>query len=150
MNFSRWLGLLLIVVFFIGTGPGSVVTAAQQTSNWSEGWLMGAEGYNRALEEYKTTRRPVLVYMSVTWCPYCRKFEKNVLSSPLVKDYLKDKIKVNINPENSRQEQVLAMRYQIMGFPSLFIHAPQSGRTVQIYTGVLPQEFIELIDESLK
>ena len=120
------------------------------TGQWFDGWYQGAEGYDQAVEEYKRTNQPMVVYMSVTWCPYCRKFEKEVLSSPLVKDALKDKIKVMINPESGSRENAIAFQYGIRGFPSFFLHPPQPAGAVQLSTGVSPEQFVGFFKQVLE
>lgn len=130
--------------------PGSEVSSPAVNSaagQWSDGWYEGAEGYGKAVEEYKSTNKPMVVYVSVTWCPYCRKFEKEVLSSEKVREFLKDKIKVNLNPESGRAENSIARQYGVRGFPSFFLHPPAPGQAVQLYTGVTPDEFIQFFSE---
>ena len=122
----------------------------QAKGQWSDSWYRGASGYDQAIEEYKRTNKPMVVYISVGWCPYCRRFEKEVLSSPLVQDMLKDKIKVNINPESGSRENAIAFQYGIRGFPSFFLHPPQPAGAVQLYTGVTPEKFIEFFKQVLK
>ncbi len=132
-------------------GPSSVSMPAgvPATGQWSDGWYQGASGYDQAIDEYKRTNKPMVVYMSVGWCPYCRKFEKEVLSSPLVQDMLKDKIKVNINPESGSRANAIAFQYGIRGFPSFFLHPPQPAGAVQLYTGVTPEKFVEFFKQVL-
>jgi thioredoxin-related protein len=162
MNFKKILSLFLLSLLLLGAKgyakdpqavsvPSSVTTPAQAPAagKWSDGWYQGASGYNQAVEEYKRTNRPMVVYMSVAWCPYCRKFEKEVLSSPLVQDLLKDKIRVIINPESGSRENALAFQYGIRGFPSFFLHAPQPGGAVQLSTGVSPEQFVEFFKRVL-
>jgi len=133
------------------TWPSSVATPTQvpATGQWSEGWYQGASGYEQAIEEYKRTNKPMVVYLTVGWCPYCRKFEKEVLSSPLVQGMLQDKIKVSINPESGSRENAIAFQYGIRGFPSFFLHPPQPARAVQLYTGVTPEKFVEFFKQVL-
>ncbi len=151
----------LFVLFFLLRGPGgyaedpqgpSVSTSAgvPATGSWSEGWYQGASGYDQAIEEYKQTHKAMVVYLSVGWCPYCRKFEKDVLSSPQVQDVLKDKIRVSINPESGARENAIAFQYGIRGFPSFFLHPPQPAGAVQLYTGVTPEQFVEFFKQILK
>jgi len=129
----------------------SVSTSAgvPATGQWSDSWYQGASGYDQAVEEYKQTNKPMVVYMSVGWCPYCRKFEKEILSSPLVRDRLKDMIKVNINPESGSRANAIAFQYGIRGFPSFFLHPPQPAGAVQLYTGVTPEKFVEFFKQVL-
>ena len=124
--------------------------ATKATGQWPDGWYEGAEGYDTAVAEYKRTHKPMVVYISVGWCPYCRTFEKEVLSSPLVRKELEDKIKVNINPEAGRREEAIVSRYGIRGFPSFFLHPPQPGRAVQLYTGATPAQFVEFFKQVLQ
>jgi len=116
---------------------------------WSDGWYQGASGYDQAVAEYKRTNKPMVVYMSVGWCPYCRKFEKEVLSAPRVQNMLKDMIRVNINPEAGSRENALAFQYGIRGFPSFFLHPPQPGGAVQLATGVTPEQFVDFFKQVL-
>jgi thioredoxin-related protein len=127
-----------------------VVTPVVAAGQWFDGWYQGADGYAKAVEEYKRTNQSMVVYVSVGWCPYCRKFEKEVLSSPLVRDFLKDKIKVNINPESGQRENAIAAQYGVRGFPSFFLHPPQPARAVQLYTGVTPEDFIQFFKQALE
>jgi len=154
MNFKRSIALFLFSLFIAGqccyAQDPQGKAPASATGLWSEGWYRGADGYDKAVEEFKNNKKPMFVYMSVGWCPYCRKFEKGVLSSPQVRDYMKDKIKVMIDPESGRRENALASQYGLRGFPSLYLHPPQPGRAVQLYTGVTPEEFIQQVEESLK
>lgn len=123
--------------------------AAQAKGLWSEGWYRGAAGYEQAIEEYKRTNKPMVVYVNVAWCPYCRKFEKSVLSSPLIREVMKDMIKVNINPESGSREDDIAFQYRVRGYPSFFLHPPQPGRPVQLSTGVTPEMFAEFFKQVL-
>ena len=129
---------------------GTTPITAQSSGQWSDGWYRGASGYDKAVEAYKQTNKPMLVYMSVGWCPYCRQFEKGVLSSPAVRDFLKDKIKVFIDPESGKRENELAFQYGLRGFPSLFLHPPQPGQPLQCPTRVTPEEFISLFQQSIQ
>lgn len=159
MIFKRTVSLFLLSFLFMApwgyaadpqpsADPSS--NAVPAAGQWSEGWYKGASGYDQATEEYKRTNKPMVVYLSVGWCPYCRKFEKEVLSSPLVQDMLKDKIKVSINPESGRRENAIAFQYGIRGFPSFFLHPPQPDSAVQFDTGVTPEEFVGFFKQVLK
>ncbi|HOW58239.1 MAG TPA: thioredoxin family protein [Candidatus Omnitrophota bacterium] len=125
-------------------------SVAKPLPAWAESWYQGASGYEKAVEEYKRTNKPLAVYVSVRWCPYCRKFENQILSSPLVMQFLKDKIKVNINPETSEQESNVVRKYGVRGFPTFFVHPPQPSQTEQLYTSGTPEEFVSQFEDVIK
>ncbi|MFH0985598.1 MAG: thioredoxin family protein [Candidatus Omnitrophota bacterium] len=162
VRFKIMISLFLLSFFAMGSGcyaedpqairlpasaPASAATSV--TGPWSEGWYQGASGYDQAVVEYKSTHKPMVVYMTTAWCPYCRKFEKEVLSSPLVRDAMKDMIKVMINPESGIREDDLASQYRIRGFPSFFLHLPQSSAVVRLSTGVDPETFVDFFKQAL-
>lgn len=128
--------------------PPIFVPTKSGSPRWSDGWYAGGEGYAVAFDEYRKTGKPMIVYFNASWCPYCRKFEKEILSSPVVRDFLKDKIMVNINPEASRKENSIAYQYRVTGFPSFYVHPPQSDRVMRLFTGGTPQEFIEQFEQA--
>ena len=146
--FLKKIASILFMFCILGGAECCAGTSETDASaaKWSDGWYQGAEGYNQAVDEYQRTNRPMVVYINVGWCPYCRRFEQDVLSSPLVMDFLKDKIKVSVDPDHGSREKGIAMKYRIRGFPSFFLHPPQPARAVQLYTGVTPEEFIELFE----
>jgi len=131
-------------------GEPSSAVGDEFTRDWMADWYSNAEGYARALADYEQTHRPMAVYMDAKWCPYCRVFEKNVLSDPRVRRFMRDVIKVKINPEAGRREHAIATRYGIMGYPSFFVHPPNQSKTIQLYTGVSPEQFIKLFKKTLK
>ncbi|MFA5390733.1 MAG: thioredoxin family protein [Candidatus Omnitrophota bacterium] len=162
---NSWGTRLLFLLFFLFAGPGcyaedpqafdlpssiSTFDEVPATGQWSDNWYQGASGYDQAIEEYRRTNKPMVVYMSVGWCPYCRKFEKEVLASPLVQNMMRDMIKVNINPESESRANVIAFQYGIRGFPSFFLHPPQPAGAVQFYTGVTPEKFVEFFKQVLQ
>ncbi|OQA55771.1 MAG: Thiol:disulfide interchange protein DsbD [Candidatus Omnitrophica bacterium ADurb.Bin277] len=128
---------------------GAVSSFEETGTNWMSGWYIGAEGYAKAIEEYERTDKAMAVYIDVKWCPYCRLFEKNVLSTPEVREFMNDMIRVRIDPETGTRENSIAFQYGVMGFPSFYVHPPQQGGAVRLYTGIPPGQFIELFKKAL-
>lgn len=157
MSSKKGLVFLMAAFLFMGTGiqaqdpwqsEGGQVGSSK--TNWFDGWYEGAEGYTLAVAEYEKTNKPMVVYVEVGWCPYCRKFEKEVLSDPRVAAFMKDMIKVRVDPEKSERANVIAFQYGVMGFPSFFVHPPQPGGTVRLYTGVSPLQFIDFFKQVIE
>jgi tetratricopeptide (TPR) repeat protein len=84
-------------------------------------WYEGSEGYQRALAEQRSAHAPALVYFRVDWCPYCRKLDREVLPTSPVERFLRDVIKVRINPEKSPADEALARSFDVHGYPSVFV-----------------------------
>jgi len=92
-----------------------------EAGNGSSAWLRGATGYDKAMQERRRTRRPLLLYFYTDWCGYCRQFNKGILDAPEFKQYLKDVISVRVNPEAGPHERALARAYGVTGYPSFFV-----------------------------
>jgi len=134
---------------YAGEQGEQIVPAIQAAAPWDEGWYTGADGYAKALKAYEKGDKSMAVYVKTAWCPYCRTFEKQVLSDPKVKAYMKDIIKVHLDPESGKRENSIAFQYGVMGFPSFYVHPPQPSGTVRLYTGVTPGQFIDLLKKVL-
>ncbi len=85
-------------------------------------WHEGASGYARATQEQGRCLAPLLVYFRTDWCPYCHKFEEEVLRDRDVERHLDySVVKVRINPEDGPDEQAVADRLGATGYPTVFV-----------------------------
>jgi len=103
-----------------------------------------ATDYKKAQDEAKANHK--LVFLNFTgsdWCGYCIQFDRVILSQPQFKDYAtKNLILVEIDfprrkpqaVETRKQNQELAERYEIEGFPTLVVLNGE-GKTVWRYEG---------------
>jgi thioredoxin-related protein len=100
--------------------------------------------YKKAQEEAKASNKLVLLnFTGSDWCGYCIQFDRLILSQPQFKDYAaKNLILVEIdfprqkpqNVETRKQNQELAERYQVEGFPTLILLNGE-GKTVWRFDG---------------
>jgi len=116
-------------------------------------WYEGASGYASAMEEARQDHRVVAVYFYTDWCHYCRELEDKLLQTPAVQEHLTAVVKVKINPESGAEEEELARRYGIEGYPSFFIETPQLGRRQMINRSIddrlkTPEEFVDSCREA--
>ncbi len=123
-----------------GSSEVKTVESASAVPANSREWFEGQSGYNKALQIQKETGEPVMLYFYVTWCPYCKQFEKDILGSPFVENGLKPALKVRINAE---KETGLASKYDVRAYPRLFI-LKNSGEKTRITTSADPQNFMSL------
>lgn len=101
----------------------------------SSSWYEGASWFRRVSQERDKTHAPLLVYFYTDWCGFCRNFERNLLGDNTVDRFLRDRIvKLRVNPEKSAENQALANRFGVTGYPSLFVTTEVSdGRRVGIF-----------------
>jgi thioredoxin-like negative regulator of GroEL len=105
---SSLLGAGLLLAVAAGT------TSARAELIWTEG------GANQILAEAKARKLPVFLVFEAEWCGFCRRLEKETLTSPLVQktpaDYIAGRIDVDL-PEGADA----AKRWNVTGLPSLVI-----------------------------
>ena len=104
-----------------------------------------ATDYGKAQQEAKTSHKLVLLdFTGSDWCGFCIQLDRAILSQPQFKDYAsKNLVLVEIDfprrkpqsIETRKQNQELAQRYQIEGFPTLVV-LNGDGKTVWRYDGL--------------
>jgi thiol:disulfide interchange protein len=114
-----------------GGSASNVVGDGARQPDFSS-WYAGAEGLTEALRRSEAERKPLLLYFYTDWCGYCRQFERELLTEPELADYLKSIVAVRVNPEAGPAEAVLARRYGVHSFPTLFVHSGESPVVSQI------------------
>jgi thiol:disulfide interchange protein len=112
-------------------------------------WYEGAGGYEAAARVAREHGAPMLVYFHTDWCGYCKVMDKNLLPVPVVDQQLRSMVKVRLNPERSSEEQQLAQRYGVSGYPSLFVEHGGPPAKVPAFTNAggvwnmaTPEEFV--------
>ena len=103
--------------------------------------------YKKAQEQAKTANKLVLLnFTGSDWCGWCIKMDRDVFSKPEFKDYAsKNLVLLTIDfPRTKeqpvdlrRQNQELAARYNIEGFPTIIV-LNGDGRKVWEYGGYFP------------
>lgn len=88
-----------------------------------DGWYEGAAGLAEALEVQQRDRLPLFLYIYTDWCPYCRQFERELLTDDEVDGYLDAVLAVRMNPESGGQESRLAQRFGVRGYPTLVMYS---------------------------
>jgi thiol-disulfide isomerase/thioredoxin len=87
-------------------------------------WRKGADGYETALFDQKQTGEPMLVYFATPWCGYCKVLEAKVFETSKIREFLGGFPKVKINPEDSPDAEMLARKFGVSGYPSVFVVPP--------------------------
>ena len=107
-------------------------------------WYEGARGHDALLQVQKKSNRPAALYFYATWCPHCKNFEKDVLYTGPVGDYLSGFAHVRINVD---KEKVLVKKYGVRSFPTFLVRFPGGEVNTVSRTGT-PKTFIESLKKA--
>ena len=101
---------------------------AKASASAKTGWLTN---YAEAQQEAKSQRKLLLMdFTGSDWCGYCIILEKEVFSKPEFKEYASKNLilfeadfprRKDIPEETMAQNQRLAAKYQIQGFPTIVV-----------------------------
>jgi disulfide reductase len=127
--------LLLAAAFIFLTAP-----FARPDSGW-------VNDYKKAQQEAKASDKFILLdFTGSDWCPWCKKFDKEILSQSQFKDYARENLvlmEVDFpraklqSPELKKQNQELAQQYQVEGFPTVVV-LNGAGQKLWQYDGYFP------------
>jgi len=121
-----------IGMFFIADNPVAENLPSPNPVNIPEAWYEGAAGFEEADQLHRASHKAIIVYFYTDWCPYCKQLDSDLFPSPNVSAFLKSVIKVRINPENGERERGLAERFDVHGYPSVFVES-ETERPTKIY-----------------
>jgi protein disulfide-isomerase len=122
------------------------------------GWLTS---YDQAQKEAQAKKRLLLMdFTGSDWCGWCIMLDKEVFSQPEFKEYAsKNLVLLELDfprmkpmaPETMKQNEELAMKYGIQGFPTVVVF-DSSGKPLGAlgYTTGGPQAFIEQLERLRK
>ena len=129
---------------------------AAQADNELRGWLQGPKNHNEVLQYATQGEKPILVYFYTDWCPYCKRLNKDYISSPEFQELTTGFYRVQINPEKSKSgNKLFKYEYGGTGFPSVYVYIPKISKYRNILSpffkdGDLTQtEYVQLISESI-
>lgn len=107
-----------------GKGVAGSPRASDGSLAVSTSWRSGAEGFSAARREQRAGGAPLAVYFYTDWCPYCKRFDEEFLTDGEVRGALTRVVKVRVNPEDGPEEEAVAKRFGVRGYPAFFIARP--------------------------
>lgn len=137
-------------------------STAEETTNVSgsakAGWLTN---YTKAQEEAKSQNKLLLMdFTGSDWCGWCIMLEKEIFSKPEFKEYASKNLvlleldfprRKELPAETLEQNQRLAMKYQIQGFPTIVVLDSSGKELAQLgYMRGGPTAFIAQLEKLRK
>jgi protein disulfide-isomerase len=134
------------------------LVAAAPVSGAKPGWLTN---YKEAQEQAKSGHKLMLLdFTGSDWCGWCIKLDREVFSKPEFKQYAdKNLVLVEVDfpkgkklsDEERAQNEQLAMRYQIQGFPTIIVLDGEGKQVGELsYMPGGPSAFIAELDKLRK
>lgn len=112
------------------------------------GGLVWREDFSAAMREAQTSKRPLLVDFSASWCGACGELDRHTFSHP---DVVREgqrfiTVRVDLSPgKDTPEKREYLARYAQRGLPLVVLH-DASGREASRVTGfVEPSEFVSLL-----
>lgn len=95
-----------------------------------------------ALKQAQLTHKPLLVNVSAYWCPACRKLDREVLSTELVKNKIQSDYIFTRVDFDSKEGQAFVEKYEIKGTPTLLVLDKNADVLRWIRLSFNPEQFI--------
>jgi protein disulfide-isomerase len=131
---------------------------AAATAPAADGWMTS---YDQAVKKSKETGRPILVdFTGSDWCGYCMRLDAQVFSQKEFKTWAAKKVvllKLDFPRRTAqpaslrRQNEALAEKYQIRGFPTVLLLKPD-GNVIGAtgYSPVGAAEWVKAVDHVVR
>ena len=120
------------------------------------GWKKGAPAYQSALATQGKSGAPVLLYVGVEWCGFCKQFDASIAPVREVRDALKTAIKVKIKPDKNDADKALAKQLGVTSYPTLLLITSPKAKPTRLRSGVRrgnnpkPKELVNSYQEQVK
>ena len=90
---------------------------------------MGYErDFNTALEKAKKENRPLMMVLGSSYCPWCRRFERETLNSKKVNSYVKKEV-IALIVDNRHDIKSFPKEYRTSFTPKVFFINPKTQKS---------------------
>jgi thiol:disulfide interchange protein len=87
------------------------------------------KGFDAAVSQARSRRKPILVYVSAEWCPICKHIEREVFSNVVIRRRVEGMTLVHADvTAGDEASRTLMQRLNAHGPPTLFVLAAGTGR----------------------
>jgi thiol:disulfide interchange protein len=102
-------------------------------------------GYNEAMKQSAATGKPVLVMFTASWCTWCNKFKKEVLTDASVKAACSKYLFTMIDAD---QEKAALRKFGVTGLPSFVVTNSKEEKLKFAGKFMNAQEFVKWLESS--
>jgi thioredoxin-related protein len=96
-------------------------------------------GYEQGLEQAKASGKPALVFVTATWCGWCKKLADDNFNHPEIRPLLDQFTLVIVDGDAQRD---VVQRLQVAGFPHLVLQS-STGNVLAQVRGYVPPEALQ-------
>jgi thioredoxin-related protein len=113
---------------------------------------MGFErNYYTAVKKAKKLHRPVMLVLTTSECPWCKRFEKRTLSSELIKPRLDKEVVTVVVYRDFDADQYPSKKFKSSFSPRTFFTNPFTDEVLLISNGYISKEdYVEVLDKVKK
>lgn len=131
----------------------SSTTGAKQDGAKHDEWADHTQGlpfvfgYDRGMAEAKSQSKPVMLFVTTTWCGWCKKLAEEDFNDPEIRKLLSEKFVLAIVDGDT--ESGPAAKLGAQGFPYIVFQDP-AGNKIGVCEGYKPaKEFKPLVESAL-
>ncbi len=115
--------LALVVIYTMALMFNGAGAAAQTPPSTLFTYVNTLPKLKAKIAEAAKAQRPVMIEFFATWCPYCQKLDRDVLSSDEVRHAMKRfvTLRVDASDESAENSRMLDA-FNVVGFPTLVFY----------------------------
>jgi thiol:disulfide interchange protein len=122
--------------------------ASDEASKWADHTLHlpFIIGYEEGLSEAKAQKKPMMLFVTTTWCGWCKKLAEENFNDPRVKELLSQFVLVIVDGDTEKE---VTAKLGVDGYPHLVFQS-SSGQKLGEQQGYAPvAEFTKVVEAAL-
>jgi thioredoxin-related protein len=151
MEAYRWpvirLGSMLVVLLLVACHRAPA-TASAGAPAAASGIAWTAGGMDAALAVAQREHRPLLVYWSAVWCPYCQQIKATVFTRPEFIARSRQFVPVYLDGDDAGAQK-WGERLRVQGYPTLLVLDAEGRETQRISGGMNFARYADVLDLAL-
>ena len=106
--------------------------------------------YKTAIVKAKAEDKPLMMVLGADYCPWCRKFERKVLSSKLVNSYINAEV-ITLVVDKKYDIKTFPKEFQTSMTPRVFFINPKNGKSFYQTAGYMKKkDYLKKLQEMKK